>query len=128
MEGEVTFKLIKCFKGSTINHNGEFIAHEKANVYFNLKTCKDELEVKCKVLEWMSRAAYKSQPFNSEKKNRELHEFIRKGINQFLDTKFTEDDMELIYTYLGNCVHRPLTIAFIESNYDMSILEIGGDH
>ena len=47
----VAMDLMKCFPGSFINHNGEFIAHRWANEYFNFATCADELDVKCKVLE-----------------------------------------------------------------------------
>ena len=46
-----------------------------------------------------------------------------KGINDYLNTNFDFDDMEIIYTYLGNGVNRPLTIAFIESGYDMGVIE-----
>ena len=115
-------RLIFCFTGSFINGGGEFIAHKEANEYFNLSNCKDELEVKCKVLEYFSRGAYKTEPFSSEAKNDEFHEFMLSGINEFLDTEFTEDDMEQIYTYLGNCCNRQRTIRFIESGYDLSVL------
>ena len=45
------------------------------------------------------------------------------GINEFLHTKFTEDDIALIYQKLGNCVRHDLTVAFVESGYDMTILQ-----
>ena len=50
------------FPGWFINAQGEFIAHQKANVYFNISTCESELDVKCKVLERLSRAGRKSKP------------------------------------------------------------------
>ena len=49
--------------------------------------------------------------------------FILNGINQFLDTDFTEKDMEQIYTYLGNACNHEKTLRFIASGYDMSVLE-----
>ena len=119
---EIMTALLGCFQGSFINQNGEFIAHRSANVYFNLVACVDEFEVKCKVLEWFSRAAYKSEPFDSQAKNDRLHQFMLNGINEFLGTSFTENDMDLIYTYLGNNCNRGLTVKFIESGYDLSIL------
>jgi len=115
-------KLMQCFNKSFINAHGEFIAHEKANEYFKLVECKDEIEVKCKVLEWFSRGAYKTQPFGSTKKNQEFNKFMLCGINQFLDTKFTEEDMVYVYTKLGNRVNHDLTIKFIESGYDMAVI------
>ena len=40
------------------------------------------------------------------------------GINKFLETDFTEEQMEVIYTYLGNSIHHSRTIEFIENGYD----------
>ena len=120
---EIMQKLMKCFENSFINHNGEFIAHSKANAYFILHSCETELDVKCKVLEWLSRDAYKICPFGSDRKNKEFHKFMLNGINEFLGTEFTENDIDTIYTYLGNACHHSLTIKFIESGYDLSILE-----
>ena len=116
-------KLILCFPGSFVNINNEFIAHKRANEYFLLDTCNSELDVKCKVLEWFSRGAYKTQPYKTECKNREFHEFMLNGINEFLGTDFTEEEMEVIYTYLGNGINREKTIWFIESGYDLSSLK-----
>lgn len=119
----VCLKLFDCFPDSFINHNGEFIAHRKANIYFKLESCKDELEVKCKVLEWFSRAAYKTEPFGSKKKNDEFHTFMLDGINDFLGTTFNTEDIEIIYSRLGNQVKRKLSIEFIESNYNLELLK-----
>lgn len=117
-------KLMSCFPNSVINYNAEFIAHIKSNTYFILKDCNSEMDVKCKVLEWLSRPAYKTEPFNIKRSNDEFHRFILKGVNQFLDTDFKEGDMELIYTYLGNACNHKKTIMFIESNYDKSVLKM----
>ena len=119
---EVAKKLMRCFSRSFINYRGEFIAHEKSNTYFILDSCEDEQEVNCKVLERLSRAAYKTAPFRTTKLNNELHQFILDGINSFLGTDFTFDDMDLIYTYLGNAVNRDLTIKFVESGYSIEVL------
>lgn len=119
---EVAKKLMRCFPRSFINYRGEFIAHEKSNTYFNLDSCENEQEVKCKVVEWLSRAAHKTAPFRSTKSNNELHRFVLDGVNAFLETAFTFDDMDLIYTYLGNAVNHGLTIKFVESGYDMEVL------
>ena len=115
-------KLMNCFPRSFINQNGEFIAHLKANEYFRLDNCESELDVKCKVLEWFSQGAYKRQPYGTKKLNNEFNKFMRDGINEYLGTDFDENAMEIIYTYLGNCCNHKLTIKFIESGYDMSVL------
>lgn len=120
---DVVKKLMNCFDRSFINQHGEFIAHEKGNSFFILENCKDEMDIKCKVLEWFSRDAHKTEPFNTYKKNDEFNNFMLNGINAFLDTDFTKDDMELIYTYLGNACNHNKTIRFIESGYDLAILK-----
>jgi hypothetical protein len=112
-----------CFPNSLINQNLEFIAHAKANEYFTLSDCENEFDLKCKVLEWFSRGAYKTQIYQTDKSNNAYHKFMRDGINKFLGTDFSEKDMEVIYTYLGNCCSHERTINFIKSGYDMDILK-----
>lgn len=123
MDWELITRLMQCFPHSLINYSGEFIAHEQSNTYFILSNCHNELDIKCKVLEWLSRAAYKTKPYMNEKKNKEFHEFMLSGINKFLGTQFTSEDMEQIYTYLGNACNHAKTVKFVESGYDMGILE-----
>ena len=45
------------------------------------------------------------------------------GINDFLGTRFSADDIEQIYTYLGNRVNHQRTVRFVESGYDMEVLK-----
>ena len=123
----VTKKLAVAFPKSFINTALEFIAHKEANEYFLLEDCETEFDVKCKVLEWLSRGAYKTCPFNSNIKNERLHNFMLNGINDFLRTDFTKDDIAIIYTYLGNRCNHQKTVRFIESGYDMSVLKEGAE-
>lgn len=118
-------RLMNAFPNSFINQNLEFIAHKEANEYFILKDCKNEFNVKCKVLEWLSRGAYKTCPFNTNHKNERFHNFMLNGINDFLGTDFTEEDISVIYDRLGNRVNHELTEKFVKSGYDMSLLERG---
>lgn len=120
---DTELKLLKSFPKSFINNNGEFIGDKLSTGYFSLKGNLTDLEIKCKVLEWLSRAAFKSQPYRSEKYNQKVHEFYLKGINDFLDTSFTESDMELIYTKLGNNINRSLCTKFMESGFKMEVLK-----
>ena len=115
-------KLMRCFPGSFINGNIEFIAVPKTNLYFNLETCNSEFDIKCKVLEWFSRDAYKTEVYNRSSKNEEYHDYVRNGINNFLGTNFSKKDMEIIYTNLGNSVFHGLTMLFVSNDYDLSIL------
>lgn len=120
---ETIKRLMGCFYGSYLNHNFEFICNKKINSYFRLEDVETEIELKCKVLEWLSRPAIKAQQYRQEKRNEDIRQFHLDGINKFLGTNFTRDDIEIIYTYLGNSINRPLCEKFINSGYDMKVLE-----
>ena len=123
MISEIVIDLLKSFPGSFLNQYGEFIAHREANECFQLSECKDDLEVKCKVLEWLSRASCKTEPYKNKKKNEKFNDFMLTGINKFLNTDFDKYSMRTIYQELGNQVNRELTIKFIKNNYDMAVLQ-----
>lgn len=116
-------KLARAFPGGFLNGQGEFIAHEKGNAYFLLTDCDTELDVKCKVLEWLSRDAYKSTPFHRVVQNIKFRRFIFDGICKFLEHDFSFEDMEEIYTHIGNRVNHAKTVRFIESGYDLKVLK-----
>lgn len=122
MDLGIILKLMQCFAGSTINQFGEFIAHEKGNAFFDLKNCKTELDIQCKILEWFSREAYKSTPYRYDRENKKYHEFMLNGINKYLGTEFKHEDMMVIYCELGNAVNHKLTIEFIQRDFDFSVL------
>lgn len=115
-------KLFQAFPQSTINYNCEFIADIQANEWFRLEDCHNELDIKCKVLEWLSRGACKTRHYDSEWKTAQKQKEMRDKINKYLGTSFTADEMMDIYTYLGNCCHHDRTIQFIKSGYDMKVL------
>jgi hypothetical protein len=74
-----------------------------------------ELDLKCKVIAWLSRPSCKGVSDYWQKR-------IRSIVNEFLGTNFTLDEMNEIYTYLGNDCNRKKTVKFIESNYDLTVL------
>lgn len=115
--------LLIAFPGSFINERDEFIAHLKSNQYFILSNCEYPEDIDCKVLEWLSRAASKGQPYSQEWRNHKYRKFMLDGINDYMDTNFTEEDMTEIYTYLGNACNHKKTVKFIESGYDFSVLK-----
>lgn len=119
---EAVSALLEAFPNSLINYRGEFIAHLRTNQYIVLNNCKTPKDIECKVLEWFSRPSCKTQPYSQEWRNRKFHEFMRNGVNAFLDTSFSEEDMFQIYDALGNCINHEKTIAFIDSDYDFSVL------
>lgn len=78
---EARAKLLECFPGSFINDREEFIAHPRTNQYFILRDCKTVEAVEAKVLEYLSRPAFKTQPYSQEWRNRRFHEFMLAGVN-----------------------------------------------
>ena len=124
---QILQKLFNAFPDGFINHNLEFIAdpHPRVNSYFRLEDCETEEDVAAKVLEWLSREAYKSLHFSSDRRNREVHAYHLQGINAFCGTAFTKDDIDKIYTYLGNRVNHQKTLAFIRSGYNLAVLTKG---
>ena len=116
-------RLLYDFPGGFFNDNDEFIAHRFSNTYFIFKDCENELAVSCKLLEWFSRPATKGIPYSQEWRNKKFRQFILDGINNFLHTKFTMEQMAEIYQYLGNAINHSLTVKFIESGYDFLVLK-----
>lgn len=119
----IKLKLISAFEDSFFNENEEFIAHKYSNTYFIFYNCKNTEDVNCKIIEWFSRPAYQGSPYKSEWRNKAFRQFMLEGINKFLKTNFSEDDMGIIYEYLGNACDHEKTKEFIKSGYDMSILK-----
>ena len=120
---ETTELLLSSFPRSFINSSNEFIAHMRSNTYICLKDCETEEDVSCKVLEWFSRAAFKTQPFSTTKRNEAFHDFMLNGINSFLDTSFSYEEMDKIYGELGNAINHELTIKFIRGGMDVGTLK-----
>ena len=116
-------KIMNIFYGSFINHNKELILIPKTNLYFYLGDVNTVNEVKYKLLEWCSRSCFKSMPYRYTKKNREYQDDVLRKVNECLDMEFTREQMELIYTKLGNCINHELTMKFVGSGYDMKLLE-----
>lgn len=110
---EIINSLSRCFKLSFINEENEIIIYPRDNTYFSLNTTSP-LKLKCKVIQWLSREACKGLPGS-----RRYH---FDGICDFFNKNFTPEDMDLIYTYLGNGIHQELCEKFVESGCDMQIL------
>lgn len=101
----------------------KIIADKKANIFLGLKDVDTEKELFKKVIYWFSRPAHKSKPFCSKSANDNLHKRFLNAINTILNTNFNEYEIEKIYTRLGNGVNEPLTEKFIDSGFDISVLE-----
>lgn len=99
-----------------INSKFELIVEPKNNIYFLLEDVETDIDIKRKVLSWLSRPSCKGVSEHWQKR-------IRAIINEYLETEFTLDDMHEIYTYLGNDCNRKKCLRFIESGYKMEALK-----
>lgn len=121
---KVLNNLFAAFPNAIVNRNLEFVAdpNRRVNSYFRLEDCETEEDAVAKVLEWLSREADKSMHFTPKWRNDQVHEYHLKGINQFCGTNFGKEEIELIYSELGNRCNHDLTIKFIRSGYDTEVL------
>lgn len=118
-------KLMLAFPyGAVINASFDLILYPKTNLSFSLKDVETKEELICKVFEWCSRHCFKSLPYRSERRNKQYHNEILESVNYYLKTNFSQNDMELIYTYLGNGIRHELTKKFVSSGYDLNILMV----
>lgn len=107
---------LQVFPKSFLNDSNEIILEPKNNVYFRLEEVNTVLDFKCKMLAWVSRPIAKGL-------NKYWTPRVLKSFNELMGTNFTKDEMYKVYDRLGNDVNRQLTIRFIESNYDLALLE-----
>lgn len=116
--------LLSAFPNAIINNSLEFVAdpNPRVNTYFRLEDCESREDITAKVLEWLSRDAFKSIPFSAEWRNKQVHKYHLDGINQFCGTNFSEGDIETIYTLLGNRIRHQRTLDFIRSGFNISVL------
>ena len=101
---------------SFINDNNELVVLPKNNIYMLLNDVQSEMDLKCKVIAWLSRPSCKGISPYWQKRMLAI-------VNAYLGTSFTKDQISHIYTYLGNDCNRKLCIDFIQSGYDLSLLK-----
>lgn len=101
---------------SYLNHNMEMIVEPNNNIYFRMEDVETEMQLKVKVLSWLSRPSCKGVSNYWQYR-------VRNIVNEYLGTDFELRHMEQVYTRLGNDCNRMLCIEFIESNYDMRLLD-----
>ena len=108
-------RIFNAFPKAFINRHNEMIIYPRVNTYFLLGNVNNELELECKVLEYCSREA--SKGINKTSRNYHFN-----GICDFFNRIFTQEEMDLIYTKLGNGIKRKLCIKYIESGFDLEVL------
>lgn len=108
-------RIYEAFPKAFINQCNEMIIYPAVNTYFLLGNIENELELECKVLEYCSRQATKGMSWQSRK-------YHFNGICEFFNREFTKEEMNLIYTYLGNGINRKKCMEYITSGFDIEVL------
>ena len=110
-------KAIGIFTGAFIKLNSEeLILDREFNIYFRLDNVTEIIDFDCKMIAYLSRPAHKG-------KTKKIHKYFLDAINKYFNKKWTNDDMSIIYTYLGNDCNRELCKKFLCSNFDISLLK-----
>jgi len=109
-------KILPFFPGAFIYKKDELIIEKKNNVYFRIDNVNSNLELDCKILEYLSRPSCKGLSDYWQR-------YFRRGVNSWFKINWTKAEMMEIYTYLGNGVNRKKCIDFIKSDFDLKILK-----
>lgn len=107
-------KVLISFEESFLNYNFEVILFKKSNRFFITSNIKNAKELKCKVLEWACATSY------VYKKEAYL---MRIGVNRFLGTNFSKEDIYKIAYHISCGCNRNLTMKFIDSGYNLKIFD-----
>lgn len=111
-------KIQRAFPKAYVTMNFELILVPRTNTYINLNHCSTPDEFKAEVIEGVSRFAFKgfTKPLCREHLD---------GINKLLDSDFTPEEIEYIYTNLGNGINHELCMKFVQSGYDLGVIDEG---
>lgn len=114
---------MQSFPNSFINHNNELILIPKSNVYILLDDVETDEGLKVKLCEWLSRDCCCALRYSQQKRLERYWQDNTNAFNQICGTNFTIEQMNHIYTYLGNGVNHELTKRFVNGGFDLAILD-----
>jgi hypothetical protein len=110
-------KVQGLFEKAFITLNTELILEPKNNVYFRLADVQTKLDFDCKMIEYLSRPAHKGM-------TKKFKIYFSERLNKYFNKSWNNDELSIIYTYLGGGCNRKLCIKFIKSNFDINLLKI----
>lgn len=114
---------LKRLKGSFINHNNEIILIPKYNVYTLLDDVQTDEDFKVKLCEWFSRDCCCALRYSQKKRLEKYWQENTDAFNFICGTNFTVDDMNNIYTFLGNGIKHTLAQEFVKNGFDLSVID-----
>ena len=115
-------KALKCLHGSFINHNNEIILIPKFNVYTLLDDVKTDNHFKSKLCKCFIRDCCCALRYSQNKRLERYYQENIEAFNFICGTNFTKEQMEQIYTKLGNGIKHELAKKFVKSGFDLSVI------
>ena len=115
-------KALKRLHGSFINHNNEIILIPKFNVYTLLDDVETDNDFMVKLCEWFSRDCCCALRYSQNKRLERYYQENIEAFNFICGTNFTKEQVEQIYTKLGNGIKHELTKKFVKSGFDLSVI------
>ena len=116
-------KLLGLFPKSYINQNLEVILIPKTNTYFRLEGVGSRRDIIAKLLMWCTRTISKERPYKQELRNFQYRYDNTVRLGRYVGKIITTEMVDLIYQKLGNGVRPELTYKFIDSDFDMEVLD-----
>ena len=116
-------RALNYLHGSFINHNNEIILIPKFNVYTLLDDVNSDDDFKVKLCEWFSRDCCCALRYSQNKRLVKYYQENTGAFNYICGTNFTVEQMEQIYTKLGNGIKHELAKRFVISGFDLSLLQ-----
>lgn len=114
---------LSIFPKSYINHNNEIILIPKFNVYTLLDDVETDNDFKVKLCEWLSRDCCCALRYSQQKRLEKYWQENTDRFNQICGTNFTVEQMNFIYTYLGNGIKHELTKEFVNNAFDITTIK-----
>ena len=116
-------KALRWFIGSYINYNNEIILIPKFNIYTSLDDVYSNEDFEVKLCEWFSRDCCCALRYSQKKRLERYWSENTDAFNYICGTAFSVEQMEYIYTYLGNGIRRDLAKKFVKSGFDLSVID-----
>ena len=116
---------LQIFPKSFINRNNEIILIPRFNAYvcIALDNVETDDDFKVELCERFSRDCCCLSRYSNWKIQEQYYRDNTNAFNQICGTNFTVEQMQFIYTYLGNGIKHELTKEFVKSGFDISVIE-----
>jgi hypothetical protein len=114
---------MQLFPGSFINSRNELILIPKFNVYTPLDDAETDEDFKVELCERFSRDCCCAMRYSQKKRLERYWQENTDVFNRICETRFTVDQMESIYAYLGNGINHELAKRFVAGDFDLRIIE-----